>query len=141
MRGKLPNFLNFREEREITYTAGVGLPGTGCWRWASRYGCLMCPGQQFSAPAGCPEVRPEGSVRFPVYSGQDVVAVLEFFATRCHEPNDSLLELMSQIGLLLGRVIERQRAEDALRIGRFELTRARDEPKRPTGRNPISLPI
>jgi signal transduction histidine kinase len=62
-------------------------------------------------------------------SGDDVVAVLEFFANDAREPNDALLELMVQIGAQLGRVIERQRAEDRLRERAEELTRARDEAK------------
>lgn len=49
---------------------------------------------------------------FPVRAGDEVVAVLEFFADVPFEPDVALLEVMSQVGTQLGRVIERRRAED-----------------------------
>jgi signal transduction histidine kinase len=38
--------------------------------------------------------------------------VLEFFSTDTREPDETLLDLMTQIGLQLGRAIERQRADE-----------------------------
>jgi signal transduction histidine kinase/DNA-binding response OmpR family regulator/PAS domain-containing protein len=52
---------------------------------------------------------------FPVLVGRDVVAVLEFFAGEALEPDEALLKVMANIGAQLGRVVERKRAEDALR--------------------------
>lgn len=46
---------------------------------------------------------------------REVVAVLEFFSPEAMEPDGSLLEVMSQIGTQLGRVVERRRAEEAVR--------------------------
>jgi diguanylate cyclase (GGDEF)-like protein len=51
---------------------------------------------------------------FPLQVGEEVVAVFEFLSERALQPNRSLLALMPQIGLHLGRAIERQRAEDRL---------------------------
>ena len=51
---------------------------------------------------------------FPVHVGEEVVAVFEFFSERALQANQSLLTLMPQVGLHLGRAIERQRAEDRL---------------------------
>jgi len=51
---------------------------------------------------------------FPVLTGTEVVAVLEFFIDRVTPRNDFLLHLMGQIGAQLGRVVERRRAEDQL---------------------------
>lgn len=51
---------------------------------------------------------------FPICVGEEVVAVFEFFSERALERNRSLLALMSQIGIHLGRAIERQRAEERL---------------------------
>jgi diguanylate cyclase (GGDEF)-like protein len=42
------------------------------------------------------------------------VAVIEFYIRKTLEPDQVLMRLMSQIGLQLGRVIERKRAEDQL---------------------------
>jgi signal transduction histidine kinase/CheY-like chemotaxis protein len=50
-----------------------------------------------------------------VLAGREVVAVLEFFAGQALEPDESLLKVMANIGAQLGRVVERKRAENALR--------------------------
>jgi signal transduction histidine kinase len=67
------------------------------------------------------------AMSFPVLSGKSVVAVLEFFDIRPREPDAQLLDVMGQIGTQLGRVIERQRAENALRTQAKALEQARDE--------------
>jgi diguanylate cyclase (GGDEF)-like protein len=51
---------------------------------------------------------------FPVMVASEVVAVLEFFSMELQTPDESMLRLMAQIGTQLGRVIERQRAQDRL---------------------------
>ncbi|HUZ19013.1 MAG TPA: EAL domain-containing protein [Acidimicrobiales bacterium] len=50
----------------------------------------------------------------PVLAGRDLVALLEFFAEDMAEPHDTFVEVMGQIGAQLGRVVERQRAEEQL---------------------------
>jgi signal transduction histidine kinase len=44
---------------------------------------------------------------FPILTGARTVGVLEFFADRPAEPDPALLSVMGQIGVQLGRVIER----------------------------------
>lgn len=51
---------------------------------------------------------------FPVLVGQEVVAILEFFATKPEAADELLLSVMAQVGTQLGRVVERQRAVRAL---------------------------
>ena len=51
---------------------------------------------------------------FPILNGSEVVAVIEFYIRKTLEPDQVLMRLISQIGLQLGRVIERKRAEDQL---------------------------
>jgi diguanylate cyclase (GGDEF)-like protein len=51
---------------------------------------------------------------FPVLVGCEVVAVLEFFSMVPQEADPALLDVMAQIGMQLGRVIERRRSEDRL---------------------------
>ncbi len=48
---------------------------------------------------------------FPVVAGSDVAAVLEFFSNTSQSPDVSFLELMAQIGTVLGRVVERSRLD------------------------------
>jgi len=46
---------------------------------------------------------------FPVVAGSEVTAVLEFFADTSQSPDGFFLQLMAQIGTVLGRVVERSR--------------------------------
>lgn len=64
---------------------------------------------------------------FPVLSGDRVVAVLEFFARVAREPDDPLLHVLSQIGVQLGRVIERRLHAEAVKRRAEELVRSRDQ--------------
>ena len=50
----------------------------------------------------------------PVLIRSETVAVLEFFAPGIQPPDDGLLQLVSFIGAQLGRVLERERAEERL---------------------------
>ncbi len=51
----------------------------------------------------------------PVLSGREVVAILHFFSSEPFACSGDLLERMSQVGVQLGRIVERKRAETALR--------------------------
>jgi len=66
-------------------------------------------------------------VAFPVLSGEAVVGVLEFFDTEVRAPATNLLDMLRQAGTQLGRVIERQLAQETLHARAVELARARDE--------------
>jgi PAS domain S-box-containing protein len=60
---------------------------------------------------------------FPVLVGTEVVAVLEFFSPEVIEPDNSLLEVIAQIGTQLGRVVERKQAEEALKENLAQLSK------------------
>jgi diguanylate cyclase (GGDEF)-like protein/PAS domain S-box-containing protein len=106
----------FREATDETAMAvGEGLPGR-----------VAASGE----PAWVPDVTADGNfprieaarqagiraaLGFPVLLGDEVVAVLEFFTLERLEPDEPLLELATHLGTQLSRVVERRRAEDALR--------------------------
>jgi PAS domain S-box-containing protein len=52
---------------------------------------------------------------FPVLVGREVAGVLEFFADHARPPEPALLRAMANVGTQVGRVIERARAQEALR--------------------------
>lgn len=52
---------------------------------------------------------------FPIVAGQDMVAVMEVFSPEPFELDATLTEVMSHIGIELGRIIERKQAEEKLR--------------------------
>lgn len=61
------------------------------------------------------DLRVRSALAFPVFIDKKAVAVLEFFTDQVTEPEQWLIAELPQIGIQLGRVIERERAERALR--------------------------
>ena len=57
----------------------------------------------------------KGALSVPILAGREVAAVIEFFSTEALRPTEGLLDAMAQIGIQLGRVVERSRAAAALR--------------------------
>ena len=63
---------------------------------------------------GSPASIQEGSFAFPVLVGDEVVAVVEFFAPESDAPDPTLVEAMMHVGTQLGRVVERRRLQQEL---------------------------
>jgi PAS domain S-box-containing protein len=109
-------FARFREVTEnLRFAPGVGLPGrvlaTGKPAWITESDM----DQSFPRKEVARESGIKAGSGFPVLIGHEVVAVLEFFADEALEPDEPLLNVMAHIGAQLGRVVERKRAEVALR--------------------------
>jgi PAS domain S-box-containing protein len=112
-------FGAFREVTETTpLPSGVGLPGrvleTGKPAWI--FDVNRDP--NFPRARAADEIGVRAGFGFPVRVGGEVVAVLEFFSVETAEPDDTLLEVMAHIGTQLGRVFERKRAEEDLRVAK-----------------------
>ena len=109
-------YKTFRSVTEVTgFAPGVGLPGrvleSGKPAWiVDVTKDANFPRAKVAADAGI-----KGAFAFPTMVGKEAVAVLEFFSDQSAQPNESLLNFMAQIGTQLGRVIERERAEQQLR--------------------------
>jgi signal transduction histidine kinase len=109
-------FAPFRQVTEAMRLApGVGLPGrvlvSGRPAWS------MDLSQELEAPRArhAQDSGLKAAFAFPIVVGRDVAAVLEFFAAEARQPDPPFLDVMAHIGIQLGRVIERTRAEAALR--------------------------
>lgn len=110
------SYRTFKDLTLLTsFTAGVGLPGRVLASakpvWAPDLGAddNFIRRKSTNAAgliAGC---------FFPILSGPRVVGVLEFFSHAPIEADARLLEVMEQAGTQLGHVIERKRAEEAVR--------------------------
>ena len=55
-------------------------------------------------------------VAFPLRVGREVAGVMEFFSDRPLPRDPALLEVMANLGTQVGRVVERARAQEALRL-------------------------
>jgi len=94
---------------------GAGLPGrvlghgAPAWINAGSADAVAYPRLLESERAGLRSL-----FAFPVMIGNEVVAVLEFFSMELQTPDEALLRLMAQIGIQLGRVVERKRTKARL---------------------------
>ncbi|HEX8262390.1 MAG TPA: HWE histidine kinase domain-containing protein [Allosphingosinicella sp.] len=97
---------------DMRFTAGVGLPGLILERgepaWisdAENNPDFARKGLGFAAAFG-----------FPIKSDGRIVAVLEFFSRDAVEPDPDLMMTVRTVGEQLGRVLERRRTEEHLRL-------------------------
>jgi PAS domain S-box-containing protein len=100
-------YTEFRRVTEATeLAAGIGLPGTvlelGRAVWTGDVTIQWNPRSAIATQSGI-----RSGFAFPVLVGREIVAVLEFFSAEPIEPDVELLEVMANIGTLLGRVVER----------------------------------
>ena len=113
--------INFEPLRRATtkrtFAPGVCLPGrvlaTGIPTWIDD----IKQDRYFLRAQEAEESQVCAAFAFPVLVGREVVAVLEFFSTEFAESDTILLDVdvMAHIGMQLGRIIERKRAETVLR--------------------------
>jgi PAS domain S-box-containing protein len=109
-------FEHLRRITEATRLApGIGLPGrvlaTGQAMWIMD----VTRDVNFPRQGEAADLGVRAGFGFPVLAGASVVAVLEFFSSEAVEPDEPLLQAMAHIGTELGRVFERQWAEEELR--------------------------
>jgi signal transduction histidine kinase len=98
-------FADFRDasEESVPHTLPAGVARAGEPAWVadvSREG-------EFDRSAVATAAGLRSGFAFPILIGARTVGVLEFFADRPAEPDPALLSVLGQIGVQLGRVIER----------------------------------
>ena len=109
-------FADFRRATSSTQLApGEGLPGRVLASGEPAWIVDVTADPNFPRAQAAEITGVKAGFAFPVLVGREVVAVLEFFAEEAVEPDAALLEIMAHVGTQLGRVVERARAEDALR--------------------------
>ena len=99
--------------KKRTFQPGVGLPGL-VWnsrqpQWIHTQEAQNFPRVAMAARAGI-----LSGVGFPVMTGSEVLAVLEFFSTETQPPDAEILEMFGALGSQIGQFIERTRAEETL---------------------------
>ena len=104
----------FQSTETMLFASGDGLPGrvlaSGTPIWVND----VIVDSNFPRAQAARLANLKTGFAFPVLTGSEVVAVLEFYTDRNVALDAPLQRLMSQVGTQLGRVIERQRAEERL---------------------------
>lgn len=110
------DYQNFRELSEKTiFESGIGLPGRVLLEGKANWISDIAADRNFPRARAALDLGLRAGFAMPVRVGEEVVAVLEFFATECFEPDERLLTALNSLGEQLGRVIERNRVNEALR--------------------------
>lgn len=108
-------FEPFRAATEqMSFPLGTGMPG----QVLQSGGLLSVPdlaaANNFPRAAAAALCGLVAGVALPVLVRDETAAVLEFFTTTADPPDDELLQVMSLVGAQLGRVLERDSAEQQL---------------------------
>ncbi len=70
------------------------------------------------------ECRMMSGFGFPVFERSRIIAVLEFFSRRSDPPGEFLINSVENLAVQIGRVFERKKAEEALRVNESRLRMA-----------------
>jgi len=93
----------------------VGLPGSV---WASKAPIWISDIVEDSNFPRTPAALKSGlhaAFAFPIHSGNELTAIMEFFSRRIQKPDNDLLAMMTSMGSQIGQFIARKRAEAALK--------------------------
>jgi diguanylate cyclase (GGDEF)-like protein/PAS domain S-box-containing protein len=108
-------FETFRRVSESThFTPGIGLPGRVLSSGEPVWVADISTDTNFPRSRLSEDIGIRSGFAFPIKIGEKVAGVLEFFSETSIEPDLDELDIMSQIGTQLGRVIERKQAEEQL---------------------------
>ncbi|MGV7222433.1 MAG: histidine kinase [Nitrospinales bacterium] len=115
-------FENFRKITEATPLAwGEGLPGRVLANGKPSWIMDVTKDPNFPRARLDEGIEVRAGFAFPVLIGKEVVGVMEFYSPEAVEPDVHLLGVMANIGTLLGRVVERNRAEKEIENSRRQL--------------------
>ncbi|MDI1313276.1 PAS domain-containing protein [Prosthecobacter sp.] len=101
--------------QDICFAVGKGLPG---WVWATRTSHWITDVRQdenFLHGLAAVECGITGAIAIPVHVDGQMCGVLEFFSQNLDAPDADLLNGLNHIGRLLGLLLKRLEAEEALR--------------------------
>ena len=105
-------FETFRAISEATtFDPGIGLPGRVLVSGKPAWIIDVMQDPNFPRAQSSENLGVKAGFAFPILIREEVVGIMEFFSEKASEPQDEILEVMSHIGTQMGRVIERQRAE------------------------------
>src|SRR5215510_5154814 len=112
--------------RNITFQAGIGLPGRVWQSCMAAWIPDVVKDRNFPRAAYAAKDGLHGAFGFPITLGGETIGVLEFFSRRIEKPDKELLRMMETVGSQLGLFMEQREAEAQLRRHQEELRKAKD---------------
>jgi diguanylate cyclase (GGDEF)-like protein/PAS domain S-box-containing protein len=109
---------------DLTFAPGEGLPGRILAAGEPTWIIDVRDDRNFPRARAATLAGLGAGLGFPVISSQGVEAVMEFFALEPIELDQELLDLIAHVGLQLGYLLDRSRAEEALRKSEARLAEA-----------------
>ena len=116
---KFENFLKVTESTNLAW--GEGLPGRVLVNGKPSWIMDVTKDSNFTRAQLGADIEVRAGFAFPILVLKEVVGVMEFYSPDAVEPDSHLLEVMANIGTLLGRVFERSRAEKDIENSRRQL--------------------
>jgi PAS domain S-box-containing protein len=98
-----------------TFAGGEGLPGRVWQSGEAQWIADLTVEANFPRLAAALKEDLKSAFGFPITLEGEVIGVLEFFSVETRQRDDELLEMMSTVGGQIGQLIERRRADEALR--------------------------
>jgi len=131
---KPEEFKTFKTITEETrFAPGIGLPGRVLSSGKAEWVIDVTRDTNFPRAKHAEDIGVSAAFCFPVWVGNKVAAVLEFYTPAMVEPDEQLLEVMANVGIQLGRVIERKQAERKAARAACEM----NVPPAPGGTGPV----
>ena len=101
--------------RDLVFERRVGIPGR-VWETAKPHWITnLAADDNFPRISCAVEEGLRSAYGFPSLLGDRVTGVLEFFSHELREPDEEMIKWISAVGNHIGQLIERKRAEEALR--------------------------
>jgi PAS domain S-box-containing protein len=100
--------------KETTFEFGSGLPGRV---WSSRKAFWVPDvGLDSNFPRGVLAAKGglHGAFAFPIFLGDELIGVMEFFSRGIHPPDDDLLSMLSALGTQIGSFVQKEQLANQL---------------------------
>ncbi|GAC1443768.1 MAG: hypothetical protein NVSMB55_18280 [Mycobacteriales bacterium] len=101
--------------RGLVFQSGIGLPGRVLQSGKPAWIADVHDDENFVRRAQARDAGLAAGFAIPILIRAETAAVLEFFATEIKTPDASMLRVVTFVGAQLGRVMEREAAEERLR--------------------------
>ncbi len=109
--------------RTATFPSGIDLPGR---TWATREPVWMWDAagdQGFTRSPTAARIGLHGAAAFPIRSGDHIHGVIELFSRNNRTPDTRLVHTLTDIGMKIGQFIDRETADQSLRLAHEETGR------------------